>query len=61
MARLLEDTPEARHRRKVIALTLTVVVLILLVVTTAWWLSLPDEDPGPMIDDVGDEASLVVD
>lgn len=57
MARLLEKTPAGRRQRKAIALTLLAVAIILLLVTVAWWISLPDEDPGPMIEDVGDEVS----
>ena len=58
---MLEPTPEARRRRKVVALTLAAVAIILFVITLIWWINLPDEDPGnPGIEDIGEEVSEVV-
>ena len=58
MAGLLEDAPEARRRRKAIALTLFVITVILAAIALIWWAGLPDEDPGnPGVDDIAEEVA----
>lgn len=53
MTDLLEPTPAGRRRRKVVALTLLALAILLIAVAVAWWMNLPDEDPGdPIIEDV---------
>lgn len=59
MTRLLQDNPAGRQRRKVMAITLLLVTIMLLAALVIWWASLPDEDPGPMVDDVADEVSVL--
>lgn len=50
MAELLDETKEARHRRKTIALVLAAIALVLLIVTIAWWRSLPNEDETAIVE-----------
>jgi hypothetical protein len=50
---LLEPTRAGRRHRKVVALILLALAVILTAIAAAWWLNLPDEDPGdPIIEDI---------